>query len=358
MNVEAQLRLSYYTEIANINEKHNVKLVQHTETGKIFVLKKLEVYSLSVYEFLSKNTFKGIPKIEEIIESENCLYIIEEYISGYTLREIIDKKGCIPEKKAAKYIMDLCSILEPFHSLNPPIVHRNIKPSNIIIDPHNNVYLIDFNSAKEISSNKTEDTFLMGTFGYAAPEQYGFSQSTPAADIYAIGVLLNELLTSRLPNETLYAGKLQNIIKKCIQLDSKNRYPSVTKLSVGIKKIISPITINSYRELLPPGFRSRNPIVIAASFIWYLFFISLSLTMGVSNAASHSEVILNRIFFFLVCLTETFWVGNYQNVWSKLPLSNSKNMFIKIPAIIIYGIVFMFALVLILVIITETSFKQ
>ena len=105
MNVEAQLRLSYYTEIANINEKHNVKLVQHTETGKIFVLKKLEVYSLSVYEFLSKNTFNGVAKIEEIIESENCLYIIEEYISGYTLREIIDKKGSAPRGKGAKMIV-------------------------------------------------------------------------------------------------------------------------------------------------------------------------------------------------------------------------------------------------------------
>ena len=153
MNIQTELRLSFYKEIAEINKSHKIKLVQHIETGKIFVLKELYIYSTQVFNYILDNPSKGIPKIEEIIEDNNILYVIEEYISGNTLREIIDTKGPLEENEAIDYIIQLCDILSPLHKLSPEIVHRDIKPSNIIISSDGTVYLVDFNSAKELKSN-------------------------------------------------------------------------------------------------------------------------------------------------------------------------------------------------------------
>lgn len=89
---------------------------------------------------------------------------------------------------------ELCEILEKLHSANPPIVHRDIKPSNIIITNYDHVILLDFNAAKYFTDPNTSDTILLGTKGYAAPEQYGFGSSTPQTDIYAVGILLKELV--------------------------------------------------------------------------------------------------------------------------------------------------------------------
>lgn len=91
---------------------------------------------------------------------------------------------------------DLCEILEKLHSVTPPIVHRDTKPSNIIITNYEHVVLLDFNAAKYFADTDTADTILLGTKGYAAPEQYGFGSSTPQTDIYALGILLKELVKS------------------------------------------------------------------------------------------------------------------------------------------------------------------
>ena len=88
----------------------------------------------------------------------------------------------------------LCNILEALHSMTPPIIHRDIKPSNIIITSYNYAMLLDFNAAKQFSGQNESDTVLIGTPGYAAPEQYGFGSSSPKTDIYSLGIVLREML--------------------------------------------------------------------------------------------------------------------------------------------------------------------
>ena len=353
MSLETELKLSYYKVIADVDDIHKVKLVQHTESGKIFVLKTLSVYDIRVFQYLAANPVQGTPRIVELIEDGSLLHVVEEYITGISLRDRLDASGTFCETEAVELIQQLCNILRPLHKLNPPIIHRDIKPSNLIITLDSKMVLVDFNSAKESGHTKSQDTVLIGTVGYAAPEQYGFSASQPTADIYAVGVLLNELLTGKLPREEVYSGILEPVIRNCLQMDPSNRYQCVDELLRAINTAVKP-QINFWTDIrnwLPPGLRSRNPGIILSSTLWYIFITAISFSLEVKNTFG-AELQMNRVFCFLIFLLETLWLGNYRNIWSYLPLSKSKNVFLKILGIIIWSVSLIFALILALAIVS------
>lgn len=183
MDLNHRLAVSYYKTIAGINEQHNVYLVQHSEAGHICIKKILDVYNSNIYEYLYNNHIQGTPRIIDYYEDNNRLIVIEEYISGCSLQDKINN-STLTINDITTYVTDLCNILEKLHSVNPSIIHRDIKPSNIIITEYNHAVLLDFNAAKYFSPTANEDTTLLGTQGYAAPEQYGFGSSSPKTDIY------------------------------------------------------------------------------------------------------------------------------------------------------------------------------
>lgn len=124
---------------------------------------------------------------------------------------------------------ELCDVLAMLHAQN--IVHRDIKPQNIMIENNTHTLkLIDFDSARLIKPCYPNDTEYLGTVGYAAPEQYGEVQTDTRADIYSMGILMNELLTKKRPSELLYPGKLQKVIVKCIQVSPDKRFQTAEKL--------------------------------------------------------------------------------------------------------------------------------
>ena len=116
----------------------------------------------------------------------------------------------------------VCRIVEELHSVRPPIIHRDIKPSNIIITQEHAVKLLDLNAAHQIHFQKAEDTVLMGTKGYAAPEQYGFGQSDVRTDVYAMGKLMEQMGA----NQSRYA----HIVKKATQMEPKKRYRDIEEM--------------------------------------------------------------------------------------------------------------------------------
>ncbi|NLB41122.1 MAG: serine/threonine protein kinase [Clostridiales bacterium] len=356
MKLETELKLSYYKEIADVDEEHRVKLVQHTVSGKVFVLKALYIYDKKVFTYLIENPSTGTPNIIEIIEDTEALYVIEEYISGNSLQQMLQSRGKLPKDEALEYVNQLFDILRPLHRQEPPIVHRDIKPSNLIITHSNNVVLIDFNSAKESEDNKSQDTVLFGTAEYAAPEQYGFSVSKPTADIYAIGVLLNEMMTGHLPNQESYVGFLEPIIRKCTQMDPNQRYQTVDELQQELAQAqLQAKFIPEHRSWLPPGVRSSNLLIIALSSLWYIFFIAVSLSIEIENV-SERELKLNRVFFLLFFLLETFLIGNYQSIWTRLPLANSKNILVKIFGIVLWALILFVGAFILLEIVTIVIF--
>ena len=136
----------------------------------------------------------------------------------------------------------LCSILIQLQSFTPPIVHRDIKPSNIILTEDGRIVLIDLNAARLDDKNRSHDTQLIGTAGFAAPEQYGFAASSPRADLYAAGILMRVLLTGTDAKDDVLSRhlsrKMRAIIERCTQLDPRKRYPSAQALQRDIRKLM------------------------------------------------------------------------------------------------------------------------
>jgi len=221
------LELSEYEEISELGSKQNVFLVREYESGKKYVKKYLKDYDLSVYWYLYDHPTDNMPKIEKIYEGTNNLVVIEEYIDGETLEEVIHERGMLFNQKTAMNIaIDILKILAELHSLERPIIHRDVKPANIILSCDGKIYLLDINVAKWYKEEETQDTKLFATQYYAAPEQfgYGFSASSTKTDIYAVGVLLNEMITGKFPKEERAEGPVWPVIEKCISLNPDERY--------------------------------------------------------------------------------------------------------------------------------------
>lgn len=217
-----------YREVARLGKGKDVLLVQEKGSGKIFVRKRRRDFDPEVYRSISRIQDPHIPRIYRCQEAEGGLYVIEEYISGETLMEKMNQGYIFLEREALEIMEQLCQALECLHVRYRPIIHRDIKPSNILISSDGVVKLIDYNAARRYEEGETRDTRYMGTHGYAAPEQYGFAQSDVRTDIYAVGVVLNYMLTGCHVTEKIVFGKLGEIVEKCTQIDMENRYDSIT----------------------------------------------------------------------------------------------------------------------------------
>lgn len=355
MDASCRSNISCYKTIAVINEAHNIFLVQHQISHKIYIKKILDIYNLPIYVYLRQNKIIGIPQVIEICEQDNRLTVIEEYISGVSLQELM-VTGQLTAASVSHYICDLCDILEKLHSLPAPIIHRDIKPSNIIITPCNHAVLIDFNAAKYLTNINSTDTILLGTKGYAAPEQYGFGSSTPQTDIYALGILLKEL-TSALPAPT---DAFTLIINKCIQIDPSNRFESVSSLKQEIQgKSKNPQNTSSdshsWQSFLPPGYRTLTPwkMIISTSVYLFIFWFFLSIDL---KTVSASALWLERISCLFIMLLIIFFNFNYCNMQRFWPLCNHKNRIIHYLGILVLDVFMAFSLFTMMVILEAILF--
>lgn len=219
------LKLMEYEEMETVNGHDNVFLVRNPESGELFIKKILSTYDSSVYRYLQKHPIEHMPAIYGVYEGSNRLVVIEEYIEGISLSELIEKQD-ITAGRAIEIAYSICSILRELHNPGNTIIHRDIKPSNIIQSADGEIYLLDMNAAKWYREDETEDTRMLGTENYAAPEQlgYGLSASSAKTDIYALGILLNVMLTGSYPKEKRAEGPVWEIIQKCISLEAANRY--------------------------------------------------------------------------------------------------------------------------------------
>ena len=221
---EEVLFVSSYKEENIIEDRPDVLLVSD-EDGKKFIKKYLTVYDKSIYEYLKDNPVAHMPQILFVAEGDNCLVVIEEYVRGETVEELVQEER-ISKSQALSITREICSILDALHNQPSPIIHRDIKPSNVILTDEGEVFLLDMNAAKWYEPEKTDDTNYLGTMYYAAPEQagYGMKASSTKTDVYAIGVLLNVMLTGAIPKVKQAPKPLWSIIEKCICLDPKDRY--------------------------------------------------------------------------------------------------------------------------------------
>lgn len=353
MDFSHRLAISYYKTIAVINESHHVYLVQHQETKQIFVKKILDVFNAGIYERLYYNPVAGTPKIIDFIKEEDKLIVIEEFISGISLREKIEKRE-LNLTDILGIIQDLSDILEKLHFQNPAIIHRDIKPSNIVITSYNRAVLLDFNAAKFHSLEAKEDTVLLGTHGYAAPEQYGFGSSSPQTDIYSVGILFKEMLNSIYES----SPKIDAIIRKCTQMNPAERYTDILEFRKDVEAFIHPEKkankCLNLRKYILPGFRTRTPWKILLATIGYLMITWLCMTIEIKGIYGW-QLRLERVFLYAIMLFMIFGSCNYLNVQKAMPLCQFKNPILRGIGIVLLNVSVIFCL-LSLMFILETIF--
>ncbi|MBW4864021.1 MAG: protein kinase, partial [Paeniclostridium sp.] len=266
--------------------------------------------------------------------------------------EILEKENELNEDRVIKYMIELCEALEKVHNLTPYIIHRDIKPANIIISNDEVLKLIDFDISRIYKQGENMDTTLLGTKGYASPEQFGFEQTDCRSDIYAIGVMMNVLSTGKHIKEKENEGKLKYIIKKCTKISASERYQNIEELKSDLesvyknksKKIIIDKNKEQGKEKLKskylidkiPGFRSGKKLNMVIATLWYLFLI---MGLIVSNSP---KMLLENGCTMLILLALFLLYTNFLDIKSKLPMIRSDNEVIKIIGYFIYSfIIFM-----------------
>lgn len=247
--------LSQVSQIRDIKEDDKIKIsvVFYEGTQSPCVLKVCKNRDMTeVYQKMMDIRHPNMVTVYDVVYANNNTYIIEEFVSGKTLYEVLQEHGKFSEREVAQMMIDICSGLELLHECQPPIIHNDIKTSNIMVREDGTVKLIDFDIARSYKEGAIKNTKLMGTEEYAAPEHFGFGQSEPCTDVYGLGVSMHELLTGvALTNERkmTYKGSLRKIIQRCIEVDREKRYASAKQLRKELerflkkKKIILPLCI-------------------------------------------------------------------------------------------------------------------
>lgn len=203
-SLKIQCERSFYRELYHFQGKRQT-LVMNETTGRIYLKKELEYFAPEVLHYLKQHKNRQIPELHDYQERDDgTVSVLEEYIQGDTLEWILEdaKPGEFTETRMRAIVTELCKGLEFLHQADPPIIHRDLKASNIMIADDGRVLLIDYDAAKVYHDESHRDTVLIGTEGSAAPEQYGFAQSDARTDIYAMGVLLKRMLDGIPDRET------------------------------------------------------------------------------------------------------------------------------------------------------------
>lgn len=220
-----------YSLVAVLSEKNEGKVLRlrNKATGKDLVLRSFPKH-LEAYEILYGICSENLPQIYDVFDVEDGQIVLEEYIDGITVAQVMES-GKYHKRGAKRVLGAVCHALTVLHDRG--IVHRDVKPENVIIDQSGRVLLLDLNASRKISQ-ASKDTVVMGTVGYISPEQLGILQSDARTDIYAAGILLNVMLTGKHPSEKLARGHTARIVKKCTAINPADRYPTAEKLAKAL----------------------------------------------------------------------------------------------------------------------------
>ena len=232
------------------------------------------------YEYQQHSPSPAIVTIYSVYEKEGQFYINEEWIRGESVEEHLYLQGPFSKDEVIRYAMDLCQGLQWFHKHN--MIHRDVTPANVIISDDKKAYLIDPGILRELKKDKPSDTQILGTPGYAAPEQFGFTQSDARTDIYALGVLINQMTTGKMPKEALPKDRrLRKIVTKCTQISAKKRYVNCHQIYKQLDAVLpeyTPADIRFLRKI--PGFRSATLWKMILAVCLYLFALLAFLSLA------------------------------------------------------------------------------
>ena len=258
----------YLAMDTHLNKQWAVKEIKKKGNGKNdeIVVNSL----LAEANMMKRLDHPALPRIVDIIDNGITIYVVMDYIEGESLDKILDEYGAQSEEKVINWAKQLCDALSYLHSQKPPIIYRDMKPANVMLKPEGNIKIIDFGIAREYKEQSLSDTTVLGTKGYAPPEQYS-GQTDARSDIFALGMTMHHLLTGldprggeayapvRMWNPELSEG-IEIIIDKCVEPAPENRYQNCEDLLYDL----------NHPELITQGYKKKqksklNKFIAAAS---------------------------------------------------------------------------------------------
>ena len=222
----------------------------------------------------------ALPRIVDIIVTGITIYVVMDYVEGQSLDKVLNEYGAQPEELVVGWAKQLCDALSYLHSQKPSIIYRDMKPANVMLKPEGNIKIIDFGIAREYKEQKLSDTTVLGTKGYAPPEQYS-GQTDPRSDIFALGMTMHHLLTGVDPrngepyapvrqwNPELSEG-IEIIIDRCVEPAAENRYQSCADLLYDLE----------HPELITKGFKKKQ----RRKLISFVVAIGMSVLMAIAGS--------------------------------------------------------------------------
>lgn len=263
----------------HLNKQWAVKEIRKKGSGKNdeIVVNSL----LAEANMMKKLDHPALPRIVDIIDNGVTIYVVMDYIEGESLDKILNEYGAQPEELVVNWAKQLCDALSYLHSQKPPIIYRDMKPANVMLKPEGNIKIIDFGIAREYKEQNLADTTVLGTKGYAPPEQYS-GQTDPRSDIFALGMTMHHLLTGVDPrngeayapvrqwNPELSEG-IEIIIDRCVEPAAENRYQSCADLLYDLE----------HPELITKGFKKKQ----RRKLISFIVAIGMSAVMAITGLA-------------------------------------------------------------------------
>lgn len=351
--------------VKDILDKYQIlDKIHQNSISQIFVLRDYNTKELLILKAINKDTefiwdleaIKKIrhPQIARVIDvqtTDRYIYILKEYIKGVTLEQYAGKMGSISEENVLNIGLALCEIIGYFHSIKPfPIIYRDLKPANLILTEDGSVRLIDLDSVRQYKENSPKDTFYIGTEGFAAPEQFGFSQTDHRTDIYTLGTTLYYLLAGKKPESDKFRLKsvkrvrsdvsdaMCEIIEKCTSFNPESRYQSVNELRNDLLELHKKDVFSFAKQKVKRLFRQTNikavevMLLIAIATTGYFFSVDNNkkvpnMTQESASLESNTDLIIsvsNDVFverkqeateevsfsFDKTTINEAFWSGD------------------------------------------------
>ncbi len=267
----------------------------------------------TVYERLIDLEHPGLVRVRAVAAGEGRCMVIQDYVSGETLADRMRRGHVFTERETVRIALSLLGALEILHQKG--IVHRDLHPGNILISTDQVVKLLDLGIAREVKAGKSRDTEVLGTVGFAAPEQFGFAQTDGRTDIYSLGVLMCLLLTGKEPGEAKIPSKWEPVIRRCTAISPEDRYGSTEELRREILRR-DDLTGSRRDGKKIPGFRTGKGWKKVIAVIGYtlmilatvIFLYDAALKGGAAGICMEAAAMLLALWLpFLICSNWGDW---------------------------------------------------
>lgn len=317
MDRRTRCEQSFYKPLYHFEATGQTLLIDET-TDELLLQKRLRIYNEAVYAYLKSHPHPNLAQVKSYWrEDDGSLTVIEAYVAG---RSLADCLPALDSQMKARVLADVCAGLIFLHKASPAIVHRDVKPANIIVTPGGRAVLVDYDAAKQVRAGKARDTVLLGTERVAAPEQYGFGASDTRTDVFGVGMLIRVLF----PEAPIW----QKIAGKATQMDPKDRYRDVAALQAAIRR-------RRWRRSLPRP--AVTPMKLAAALPYYASGIAVACVSTFDNVHTAGHLWFNRIGVVVILFGMLEMAFAWLPASRRLPWRSSAIWWQRLLAVLGYG---------------------